>query len=409
MQFLVGLIIAILVIALVFQILGFLLQILFASFIAWGAAVLLILLSQYLFRVHRVEELNSSETLSKMMTVSLDENSNKLNWSLEESQVEPYINNNATLSVFLSIVIGVISLVIILPILYRNGNFEGLQFFNDKISPQTGQVWGYILSGIIILIILGISNPKERIKKSIKERLNHLAIKVNTQLERIDDLRSLENSIKAVASKLKVSFPADYQIEIQRYISAHKTEILLNSAGLNNLIAKNIKQASEDSSRLEKALKIYSSAEGFYKQVSYEAIKTGSMPFVKILEDVYERLNSDNVRSLLVTRKWKEYDDVINTTLEILKDLHKQAAAYQEEGFEKERTIYMEETDVERAYRILGIPSTATNEQIKKAWKIIVSTWHPDGKEGKEREEHEAQCKEINRAYDVLKRERNIT
>jgi hypothetical protein len=397
------------IIVLIFAILSFLLQIAFASLPAWGTAVLLILLSQYLFRVYRIKELNSFETLSKMMTVSLDKNSNKLNWSLEESQVEPHINNNAAISVFLSIVIGVVSLVIILPILYQNGNFDGLQFFNDKISPQTGQVWGYILSGIIIMIILGISNPKERIENSIKERLNHLASRVNTQLERIDDLRSVENSIKSVASKLKISFPADYQREIQRYTSAHKTEILLNSAGLNNLIAKNIKQASEDNSRLEKALKLYNSAEGFYKQVSYEAIKIGSMPFVKILEDVYERLNSENVRSLLITRKWKEYDDVINTTIGILKDLHEQTAAYQGEGYDKERTIYTEETDVEKAYRVLGIPSTATNEQIKKAWKIIVSIWHPDGKEGKEREEHEAQCKDINWAYDILKRERNIT
>lgn len=403
MQFLVGLIAIILVISVVLQILVFFLKLVFAMLPAWGTAVLFILLSQYLLRSSRVEALNSYRTLSKMVTVSLDKNSNKLNWSFDESQLEIYIYNNATISVLLSIGIGVISLVIIVPMLYQN------RIPWNKIQPQIGQEWGYIVSGTIVLIILLISNPKESIKKSIRERLNHLDSKVNTQLERIDDLLLLEKSIKSAASKLKISFPIDYQIDIQRYISTNKVELLSDSAGLNSLIAKNIKQASEDSSRLEKALKLYQSAEGFYKQVSYEAIKTGSMPFVKILEDVYERLNSENVRSLLITRKWKEYDDVINTTLEILKDLHEQAAAYQEEGYEKEKTIYMEETDVEKAYRILGIPSTATNEQIKKTWKIIVQTWHPDGKEGKEKEEHEAQCKEINWAYTILREARNIT
>lgn len=284
-----------------------------------------------------------------------------------------------------------------------------MQFFDDKISPQTGQIWGYILSGIIVLIILGISNPKESIEKSIEERLNHLASMVNTQLERIDELRLLENSIKSIASKLKISFTIDYQREIQRYINNHKAELLLDSAGLNNLIAKNIKQASEDSTRLEKSLKLYNSAEGFYKKVSYEVVKTGSMPFVKILEDVYERLNSENVRSLIVARKWKEYDDVINTTIAILKDLHEQAATYQEEEYEKGRTIYTEETDEEKAYRILGVPATATNERIKTAWRAILAAWHPDDKEEKEREKHEAKCKDINWAYDILKRKRNLT
>lgn len=396
-------------IVLVFAILIFILQIVFASLPAWGAAVLLILLSQYFFRVHRVEELNSYETLSTMMSVRLDRDTNKLGLSVKESQLESYTNDNAILSIFLSTVVSVVPILIILPKLHQNGAFKGLQFFDDKISPQTGLIWGYILSGIVIMITLGISKPKKSLEKSLKERASHLTSKVNTQLERIDELISLESSIKSVASKLKVSFSTDYLTEIQKYIDTNKMEILLDSVKLNNLIAKNIKQAQEDKSHLEKALKLYNSAEGFYKQVSYEVIKTGSMPFVKILEDIYERLNSENVCSLLITRKWKEYNDVINTTIEILNDLHEQATNYQDEGYEKERTIYTEETDEEKAYRILGVPFTATNERIKNVWKATFAAWHPDGKEGKEKEEREAQCKEINWAYDVLKRERNIT
>ncbi|MBA4349319.1 MAG: hypothetical protein C0415_04950 [Thermodesulfovibrio sp.] len=404
MQGLVVLIIVILVIVLVLQILGFILQITFASLPAWGVAVPLILLSQYLFRAHRVEKLNSYETLSKMMIVRVDENSNKLNWSLGESQVEPYINNNAAISVFLSIVIGVVSLVIILPILYQNGAFKGLQFFDDKISSQTGLIWGYILSGIIIMITLGISKPKKSFEKSLKERANYLTNKVNTQLERIDELRSLESSIKSIASKLKASFPTDYQTEIQKYIDANKVKILLDSAVLNNLIARNIKQAQEDKSHLEKTLKLYNTAEGFYKEVSYKVIMTGSMPFVTILEDIYGRLNSENLKSLLSMRKWKEYVDVVNTIIEVLKDLHEQSAQYQGEGREKETATYTEETDKEKACKILNIPITATNDHIKRAWKALSFIWHPDGKQL-----DDTKFKEISWAYDVLKRERNIT
>jgi hypothetical protein len=148
---------------------------------------------------------------------------------------------------------------------------------------------------------------------------------------------------------------------------------------------------------LGEALRVYNSAEEVYKEASYKVRKI--MPFVKILEDIYERLNSENVKSLLIARKWEEYGDVINTTTEILKDMEKQAENYQQGGYEEEET---EETEVERAYRLLGVPATATDEQVKKMYKLLVLMWHPDtgGDSG--------HMTDINRAYDILKKERNI-
>lgn len=52
-------------------------------------------------------------------------------------------------------------------------------------------------------------------------------------------------------------------------------------------------------------------------------------------------------------------------------------------------------------YQILGIPRTATDEQIKKAYRKLAMQYHPDRNQGKEGWANE-KFKEINEAYGVL-------
>jgi len=52
-------------------------------------------------------------------------------------------------------------------------------------------------------------------------------------------------------------------------------------------------------------------------------------------------------------------------------------------------------------YRILGVPKTASEDDIKKAYRKLAMQWHPDRNPGKEKESNE-KFKEINEAYGVL-------
>jgi hypothetical protein len=83
-----------------------------------------------------------------------------------------------------------------------------------------------------LLIYYGIKLPSlmvERKRVMRLKRIDELNLmvqrKVSTQLERIDELRSLENSIKSLTSKLKISFPTDYEDEVQTYINNRKVEL----------------------------------------------------------------------------------------------------------------------------------------------------------------------------------------
>ena len=56
-------------------------------------------------------------------------------------------------------------------------------------------------------------------------------------------------------------------------------------------------------------------------------------------------------------------------------------------------------------YEILGVPKTASDDDIKKAYRKKVVAYHPDkfaGASEKEKKDAEAMCKEINHAYEVL-------
>ena len=53
-------------------------------------------------------------------------------------------------------------------------------------------------------------------------------------------------------------------------------------------------------------------------------------------------------------------------------------------------------------YKILGVPKTATEEEIKKAYRELAKKWHPDKNNGTETE----MFKNITEAYNILSDER---
>src|SRR5437763_890064 len=61
------------------------------------------------------------------------------------------------------------------------------------------------------------------------------------------------------------------------------------------------------------------------------------------------------------------------------------AAQPQREWFEKDY------------YKVLGVPETATDKEIRRAYRKLAKEHHPDSNPG-----HEDRCKEISAAYDVL-------
>ncbi len=56
--------------------------------------------------------------------------------------------------------------------------------------------------------------------------------------------------------------------------------------------------------------------------------------------------------------------------------------------------------DYKDYYKILGVPTDATPDQIKKAYRKLAVKYHPDKNQGNK--SAEAKFKEINEAYQIL-------
>ena len=61
--------------------------------------------------------------------------------------------------------------------------------------------------------------------------------------------------------------------------------------------------------------------------------------------------------------------------------------------------------DVNRAYRVLGLPPDSSKEQVRQAYRDLTQVWHPDRFAHAERLQEKAQknLKRINEAYETLR------
>jgi hypothetical protein len=137
------------------------------------------------------------------------------------------------------------------------------------------------------------------------------------------------------------------------------------------------------------------------------AAATGAMTDApEVLRDELERcrtmLNGSDLRELLTSRNWSGYRALaraIRQNIEILPEL---ARVFVLSSIDRGSIapIPANETDLERALRILRVPAQATQEEIQRAYRWLSSLWHPDRNLAASDEEMKA----INWAYQYLKR-----
>lgn len=401
MQYLIGFFLIVLAILLVVALFISLLELLFVTLPAWGLGTAFMMLILIFIWIEKLNRLKSSEVLSRLAEIDFD--GQKLNYSIRNSELKKY--TNLGIGSFVSLIVGLLTIWFVLIKLYEKEVFKGLTFFDYKISEDVSRVFGYIVSAIIFIILITWPKPRMAVKNSIKKRIIKVLNEKKNQIDRLDELRSLENSINSIMSNLNIPSTVDFRTEIQEFINNNKTEITSNANEINRLIAIKIKQAKEEKLEFENVNNLYKETFLVYKEAGEEVKKAGSIFLIKELEFDYDGLNSDDLKSLLIGKKWNNLRDILNSIKDDLQRLKELATKYQEEGNEMEESEYEEETDDEKAYRILGIPQSATNNQIKKAYKTFASIWHPDTKTVKDHE----RIKEINWAYQHLKNMRKFT
>lgn len=82
-------------------------------------------------------------------------------------------------------------------------------------------------------------------------------------------------------------------------------------------------------------------------------------------------------------------------------------------GYQKDEKAWQPYTDVtlQEAYRTLGIPSTATDDEVRKAYREMALRYHPDRVEAQgeaARQQAEKKFREITEARDIIFRARGL-
>jgi DnaJ-domain-containing protein 1 len=382
MQGMLKIILGIILLLILIVILSYVLGYVLAFVLTGGVGIVLMRLALCLFRLFKIKRLKH-EALAKLITVRFD--GQKLDWSLDESQIESY-GKPGLLVMFFIIALGIASA-------WMMGWLLAKLLFHESYQLNW---WDIVILAIIIIAAKVMSNPGETFKNKLRDKANHLVRRANILLEKVEELRLSEAFIKSVASRLEISLPINFQSQIQGFVNAHKTELLADASELNNVIAGLIRQSHEYESQLEKANSLYQDAMQLYRQTAHEVNETRSKSLIKEMEYVYSEL--DDAKALLSMKKWNDFSRVLRLLMGDLLRLHGTATEYQEEGSEAEYEEQLGITDEHKAYRIFGIPPTATGEQIKQVYRKLAKIYHKDAGLVAD----EMRMKEINWAFDIL-------
>lgn len=228
-------------------------------------------------------------------------------------------------------------------------------------------------------------------------------------------LGELQEEIQILSEQLQISFPVDsfakHSKEIQSLVDIYGIKLLKDATPLNNLVAQLTQKAKEDRKQLKKAKRLYQSALSIFADTSRHVNKVGSIPLIKELEQHEVLLNHKDIKYLLLQGRWDEYHSALNVIIADLQRLKDLAVKYElyEEGYEKREAAVGEETKEQKAYRILGIPPTATSEQIRRVCLNLRKAYHPDQVREEDREFFDNKLKDINWAFDILKAARKMS
>lgn len=391
-----------------------------ASLPAYGAGLAVGFGLIFAIRQHRLNSLDSPNTFARVVTIGFD--GKKLNCSINHSEFMNYAASQTAIKLSVLACIGTTTAILIF-LAMATQVFLGhaLKFWGPRgdveILARPLQEDSLIISIVICILIITYTFKEaklsERFNRSIREEIDRRVSSANLSLKTTDELESVIKEIAALSTRIKVQIPQNSinsMASIHSYIESHKAELLISTAGLTRKIDEELARANDDWNKLESAVNLHENAMSIYTDTSRQVNRTSSMPLIKELEYDYAGLTHSDLKSLLPQKRWPEFHTVVNSIIEDLqrlKDLAVKYELHEEEYEEFEEESSGLETNVEKAYRILSIPPTSTDEQIKRVCNNLRKAYHPDQVREEERKFFDDKLKEINWTYDILKSARS--
>ncbi len=300
---------------------------------------------------------------------------------------------------------------ICLAIAYASGGFDVATFLDDGRPPSPDR--NVFFTGILALFLAfcggvawrfsgiwpehGITRPPQgdHVTPSVSAHPSASSPRLDWMgLPRMGELQSVQHALDELHQKLGVTSRDNFVERIKARCGANSEGVLPKRDTLAVYVAKALKQAKKDKVALERACALYASAVALCDGVKPEVHQLNDQEFIEYFNKLYTALYSDNLKQLIDERQWGEFCDVVSEVQDYFRALR-----------EEIRTADRE-MPLERAYDILNVRPTDPDEEIKKAYWRLAHVWHPDHADEEQLAAGDRQMKDLNRAYKVVKEER---
>ena len=357
-------------------------------------------LSLYLISILSIWYLRTNSNLAEVVSVELV--GDNLSWFIDEQLIRTFAKRPVIIGFGAGVGIMCVSGMIM--IMQYGALFEGFDHqARDTLSipAPLAELATFVLSmmAFVLFFIFRVRKIEVIFEDWMVKRAESLMTRVETHVKGLKGLHTLESQIHSLAGDIGVNFPICVDHDLHNYACRHKMEILADPEVLTACISERSRRAQGDLSHLHKAEEVYAKAFEVYDEVVHEVAKAGSIPLIRELEQIYAGLTSADLKSLIPERKWGDFAEVVNAIIGELNHLSGLTIKYRKEGSRDAVPEQESLTEEQRAYGILGVPASASCEQIKRVYQSLAQLWHPD--KGMVRDDR--RMKEINWAYEFLR------
>ncbi len=255
--------------------------------------------------------------------------------------------------------------------------FQESGSFKKLIPPQ--QILGVIVT-IIILVGSGILIGKFfrwLAVHQVRCAINARDRQATRCAESLAALRKEEGSNDACSAKLGVMWKK-FSTGIGEYVEEHREELLQDMGFLEKSVQEALRKARADRRDLEQAEREHGVAMDMFRAASIAVNRTGGITLIKELEAIYEAMESDNMRGLLLDRKWEDYRAIQRELATDLKRLKVAAEKYEGVAFAPETSVDDGAMTPARAYKLLDAAPDMPLADIKKNYRRKANDYHPD-------------------------------
>ncbi|MFZ1413777.1 MAG: J domain-containing protein [Defluviicoccus sp.] len=289
--------------------------------------------------------------------------------------------------------------------LYRVDAFETVPL------PVTAEVLAIVSAAVAalgLIVAARTSNLEALVRWGISAWVHASVDRVNAAAaSAFADLSAGTRAIEALGASIGVKIAVDYEQELAASVGNLTAELLRNGARLVRAATETCQRCREEKAELERTLAVYHGATKLLAAAETDVRVSGDASFLAHLDELRDGLASPDLKTLLSSRQYSAFVEVATLIGSELAKLRGEARDFQRAGRtgagnKRSRSGGRSTSAMTEAVacQILGVPPTASPDQIKHVYRALAMAWHVDTGTVKD----DTRMKEINAAYDWLRK-----